>query len=316
MKAAVVLQKAGAPVYSEFKDPKPLEGEVLVNVTASALTHFTKLRALGKHYSFTAQPPFVVGIDGVGKLETGRRVYFLFPRAPFGGMAEQSVVPLSQCIGVPDNVDDVTLAAIADPGMSAWTALETRAKLIAGETVIVNGATGSAGGMAVQIAKHLGAKKVIATGRSHDALNALLSMGADEVIALENGHDALRAAFRQKFEQRVDVVLDYLWGTSAEQLLAAASAGQPTVPVRFVQIGTASAPDIKLSGTVLRSSNIHLLGSGIGSVSPEEIANILSKLMQAASSADFKIATRALPLCQIAEAWSEKNATPRIVLTI
>jgi NADPH:quinone reductase-like Zn-dependent oxidoreductase len=316
MKAAVVWEAGKAPVYSEYEEPIPQGDEVCVHVTASALTNFTKLRAAGKHFSFSTRPPFVVGIDGVGRLEDGRRVYFLFPRVPLGGMAERTVVPSSHCIHVPEDVDDITLAAIADPGMAAWAALEARVRLIPGETVLVNGATGSAGRMAVQIAKHLGAKKVIATGRNQDVLATLSSMGADQVISLNQDGMALKDRLRDQFAQGVDVVLDYLWGTSAEQILAAASAAKAITPVRFVQIGTTSAPDIKLPGAVLRSSNIHIMGSGIGNIALEEIILILAKLMQAASEVRIHIATRQLPLTLIGEAWSSDSASPRIVLTM
>ena len=316
MKAAVVWEVGKSPVYSEFEEPIPHEDEVCVHVTASARTNFTKVRATGRHFSFAAHPPFVVGIDGVGKLDDGSRVYFLFPRIPFGGMAERTVVHSSQCIGVPESVDDMTLAAIADPGMAAWAALEARAKLMVGETVLVNGATGSAGRMAVQIAKHLRAKKIVATGRNQEVLNTLLSIGADEVIPLDHDGKASEYEFREQFKQGIDVVLDYLWGPSAEQILVAASAAKGTMPIRFVQIGTTSAPNITLPGVVLRSSAIQMMGSGIGSIALEEIILILSKLMQAASEDGFHIATRELPLSGIGEAWSTDTATPRIVLTM
>ncbi len=231
-------------------------------------------------------------------------------------MAERTVVRSSQCIPVPDNVDDVTLAAIADPGMAAWAALEARAKLLPGETVLVNGATGSAGRMAVQIAKYLGAKKVIATGRNRETLNALLSIGADDVIPLDHNGRTSEDDLRKQFEQRIGVVLDYLWGPSAEQILEAANAAKGTMPIRFVQIGTTSAPDITLPGAILRSSAIQMMGSGIGSVALEEITLILSRLMQAASEVGFHIATRDLPLSRIREAWSTEGATPRLVLTM
>lgn len=316
MKAAVVLEVGKSPVYSEFEEPIPYEDEVCVHVTASALTNFTKVRAAGKHFSFAARPPFVVSIDGVGKLEDGKRVYFLFPRAPFGGMAERTVVPSSQCISVPEDVDDTTLAAIADPGMAAWAALEARAGLRQGETVLINGATGSAGKMAIQVAKHLGAKRVVATGRNRDVLDTLFSMGADDVIPLNQDGNASDDAFRDQFKQGVDVVLDYLWGGSAEQILQAASASRGTTPIRFVQIGTTSAPDIRLPGAVLRSSDIRMIGSGIGNIGLKRIVQILSRLMHSASEAAFQIPTRVVPLERIEEAWSVESQTPRIVLTM
>ncbi len=316
MKAAVVHELGKAPVYGDFEEPVPAGDEVRVHVTASALTNFTKLRALGKHYSFSSKPPFVVGIDGIGTLDDGRRVYFLFPRAPFGGMAERTVVSASRCMSIPDGLDDVKLAALADPGMSAWVALEARAKMIPGETVLINGATGSAGGIAVQIAKHLGARRIIVTGRNKEVLDHLRSIGADQIVVLGPDGSAPEDALRQHFRQRIDVVLDYLWGPSALQIIAAASAGEATTPVRFVQLGLAGGATVTLPGGLLRSSAIEIMGSGIGSVAADEIFTIIGKLMSAAPTARFELATTPLPLNRIEEAWAAAANAPRIVLTL
>jgi NADPH:quinone reductase-like Zn-dependent oxidoreductase len=170
--------------------------------------------------------------------------------------------------------------------------------------------------MSVQIAKRLGAKKVVATGRNREVLYSLLSIGADEVITQDHDGKASEDELRKQFAERIDVVLDYLWGASADQILAAASAAKGTMPIRFVQIGTTSAPDITLPGAVLRSSAIQMMGSGIGSVALGEILLILSKLMQAADDVGFHIATRELPLSRIGEAWLAESGTPRIVMTI
>jgi NADPH:quinone reductase-like Zn-dependent oxidoreductase len=316
VKAAVVHELGKAPAYDDFEEPVPAGDEVRVHVTASALTNFTKLRALGKHYSFSSKPPFVVGIDGIGTLDDGRRVYFLFPRAPFGGMAERTVVSVSRCMVIPDGIDDVKLAALADPGMSAWVALEARAKMIRGATVLINGATGSAGGIAVQIAKHLGARKVIVTGRNRRVLDHLRSVGADQIVVLGPDGSAPEDALRQHFEQRIDVVLDYLWGPSALQIIAAASADEATTPVRFVQLGLAGGPTIALPAALLRSSAIEIMGSGIGSVASGEIFAIIGKLMSAAPTAGFEIRTTSLPLNRIEDACAIRANSPRIVLTL
>ncbi|QUQ63003.1 quinone oxidoreductase family protein [Kutzneria sp. CA-103260] len=315
MKAAVVHEWGHTPVLEDFETPEAGEGEVRVAVTASALTNFTKLRAAGKHYSAATPPPFIPGIDGIGRSEDGRRVYFLFPRAPFGGLAEAAVVPSSRCVPVPDGVDDITLAAIADPGMSSWAALEVRAKLTPGETVLINGATGTAGGLAVQIAKHLGASTVIVTGRRRDALEPLLDHGADEIIELAEG-EPLHAALRAAFQRGVDIVLDYLWGGSAESILAAAGAGRADRPMRFIQIGTASARTITVPGDLLHSSAIEIMGSGVGSVHPTAIMGILGRLMNAAPAAGFHVATRAFSLTEVGDAWSVEARTPRVVVTM
>src|SRR5271156_5594833 len=155
MKAAIVRGAGQTPAYGDFSEPLPTSGESRIAVTAAALSPVVKSRASGTHYSASGQFPFVVGIDGVGRLDDGRRVYFVLPKAPYGSMAERAVVASAQCIALPDELDDVTAAAIANPGMSSWVAYQERAGLKAGETVLVNGATGTAGRLAVQIAKHL-----------------------------------------------------------------------------------------------------------------------------------------------------------------
>jgi NADPH:quinone reductase-like Zn-dependent oxidoreductase len=124
----------------------------------------------------------VAGADGVGLTADGRRVYFVLPEAHYGALAEKSLVRSKRCISIPDAIDDITAAAIANPGMSAWAALVERAHLRPGDTVLVNGATGSAGRLAVQLAKHLGAGKVIGTGRNESELEELATLGADSVI--------------------------------------------------------------------------------------------------------------------------------------
>src|SRR5271154_5503519 len=189
MKAAIVVEAGKTPIYGDFQEPVPANGEVLVTVRGAALSNVVKSRASGTHYSSSGQLPFVVGIDGVGRLEDGRRVYFALPRAPFGSMSEKTVIRPSQCVSLPDDLEDVTAAAIANPGMSAWAAFKERARLMPGETVLVNGATGTAGRLAVQIAKYMGARKVVATGRNAEALESLSVLGADVTIPLGDGGD-------------------------------------------------------------------------------------------------------------------------------
>ena len=315
MKAAIVRQAGEPPVLGRFAEPVPSPDERRVAVTAAAISHVVKSRASGTHYSSSGQFPFVVGIDGVGRLDDGRRVYFVLPRAPYGSMAGRTVVPATHCLPLPDALDDVTAAAIANPGMSAWAACVERTRLKAGATVLVNGATGTAGRLAVQIAKHLGARKVIATGRNADTLRAVAALGADAVIPL--GDDDLDASLEAQFAEGVDVVLDYLWGKSAERLLVAgARAGADAVPIRFVQIGAVSGADITLPSAVLRSSAIELMGSGIGSIPLDRLLASTAALLQAAVPAGLGIATTPVPLADVERAWPEDDSTRRTVFTM
>lgn len=317
MKAAIVRAAGQPPVYGDFAEPVPAAGEQRIAVTAAAVSQVVKGRAAGTHYSATGRFPFVVGIDGVGRLDDGRRVYFAMPAAPFGSMAERAVVPAARCLALPDALDDVTAAAIANPGMSAWAAYAERARLQPGETVLVNGATGTAGRLAVQIARHFGAKRVIATGRNPAVLQEVAALGADATIPLAGSDAELEDRFRQEFAAGVDVVLDYLWGRSAERLLTAAAKAAPeAVPVRFVQIGAMSGADITLPAAVLRASAIVLMGSGFGSVPPARLLASIDALLQATVPAGLRIAATPVPLAEFEQAWPRDDSTRRTVFTL
>ena len=315
MKAAIVVEAGQTPVYGDFKEPVQADGEVQVTVTAAALSNLVRSRASGTHYSSSGQLPFVVGIDGVGYLDDGRRVYFVLPDAPFGSMSEKTVVPSSRCVMLPDDLDDVTAAALANPGMSAWAAFQERARLVAGETVLINGATGTAGRLAVQIARYMGAGKVVATGRNVEALKTLSALGADVTIPIHDGGNAFEDALKEQFAgDGIDVVLDYLWGPSAERIIVAgAKAGKGAAPIRFVHVGSMSAQNITLPGAALRSSAITLMGSGIGSIPQDRIVKSIDELLQASVTGGFQIATRTFPLCEVEEVWAAANSTPRTV---
>ena len=308
MKAAVVMGAGRAPVFGDFPEPQAGPGECRIAVAASALSHLARGRATGRHYSAGSAFPFVAGVDGVGRLDDGRRVAFLLPRAPHGGMAEMTVVPEARCLSLPDALDDVAAAAIINAGMSSFAALRERAKLQPGETVLVNGATGAAGRLAIRVARHLGAARVVATGRNTEAL---ASLGADAVIALDDEDERMRDAFAEG----VDVVVDYLWGPSAGRLLAAAGRAMPDDrPLRFVQVGNASGAEIALSAAVLRAKPVTLLGSGLGSVSLDRLSACVGAALDMAAAGGFAVeATRAVSLVDVETAWNEPDGGRRTV---
>lgn len=324
MKAGMIMAAGKTPVYGEFNEPVASEGKEVITVSASALSHFSKSRSSGSHYSSDGVFPSVVGADGVGRTADGRRVYFALPEAPYGALAEKSLVRSKQCIPVPDGLDDVTAAAIANPGMSVWAALVERAQLQAGETVLINGATGTAGRLAVQLAKHLGASKVIATGRNESELQELLSVGADVVIpfALGASHPLGAKHYEQvlsaEFAHGIDVVVDYLWGESAKTIIVAVAKTMETgKPVRFVHVGEASGEEnIELPGAALRSSAIQLMGSGIKSVPFSRLLDSVKSVFEAAVPAKLQIATKTVSLSAIEETWLSATGKPRVVFTI
>jgi NADPH:quinone reductase-like Zn-dependent oxidoreductase len=321
MRAGIITAAGEPPVYGDFSEPAASVGKEVIFVSASALSQFSKSRSSGTHYSSGGMFPSVAGADGVGRTADGRRVYFVLPEAPFGALAEQSLVRSKQCVVVPDGVDDVTAAAIANPGMSAWAALVERARLQPGETVLINGATGTAGRLAIQLAKHLGAGRVIGTGRNEAELKELSSLGADIVIPFTLGTSPgarnYEEALIEEFGHGIDVVVDYLWGESAKTVIVAVAKGvEDARPVRFLHVGGASREEnIELPGAALRSSAIQLMGSGVKSVPFPKLLDAIRSVFEAVAPANLQVATKPVPLAEIEKVW-ESPGKPRVVLTI
>lgn len=322
MRAAIVTAPDVSPTFGDFNNPVAHEGFELVTVKAAALSNLTRGRAAGSHYSAENQYPFVPGVDGVGITADGHRVYFVMPEAPFGAMAEQTLVDQRRTVPVPANLDDVAAAALANPGMSCWAALVERAHFQAGETVLINGATGSAGTVAVQVAKHLGAGKIIVTGRNAEELNTLRVLGADVVIPFDlrpenlHGVDDFEQALTDEFAHGLDVVIDYLWGTSARTIIVAvAKAVEDAHPVRFVQVGGASREPVELPGAALRSSAIQIMGSGLKSVPFPKLLDAVRNTFDLATQGELYLSTKAVPLSMVADSWGAPGK-PRLVYTL
>ena len=286
--------------WTEFENPVAEPGEFLVDVSAVALTNLLKAQAAGTHYSSTSTSAFVPGMDGVGRLADGRRVYFIATRKPFGGLAQKSLTREGFFVPLPDELSDLRAAAIANPAMSSWAALTKRAVIRSGETVLINGATGASGKMAIQIAKHLGAKKVIATGRSSAALALLTKFGADEIITLDSDFASKAAAV----VDQVDIVLDYLWGSSAETLLNAIGGVHSSRPIRYVQIGSISGGSISMPAFPFRATGLALMGSGLGSVSNRDLIDVIGQALQVAEKIGLHVDLSQVPVEEAAARWN------------
>jgi NADPH2:quinone reductase len=317
MNAAVVHSFDAPPRYTTFAEPVVAEGERLVRVTAAGLHPIVKALAKGMHYGSSGELPFIAGIDGAGRLEDGARVYFGIARSPFGSFSERGLAASWMCLPLPEGIDDVTAAGIANPAMSSWVALTMRAKFAAGESVLILGATGVAGQLAVQVAKRLGARRVIAAGRNPQALERLKALGADAVIPLDQDQAALVSSFRGELAgEGVDVVLDYVWGQPAERVLEAISQKglrKASSRIRFIQIGESAGKTISLPAATLRSSGLELLGSGFGSASLDQILVALAEFFQVAAREPFQFRTKAAALRDVEALWNEADEGTRLV---
>jgi len=322
MKAAVLHKFGELPTYEEFPDPNvQQDSEVIVRIKASSLTNLTKAIASGQHYLSYTKLPAVVGIDGVGLSDDGTRVYCDGSRPPYGMMAERTVVSRSQCVRIPAGLTDFDAAALPNAGLSSWLPLSYRARLQPGETVLILGATGVAGKLAVQISKQLGAGRVVAAGRNLESLQTLPALGADALISLNQPDHALSDNFAQEAKNGpFNVILDYVWGHPAEALINALTGhGLNAEPmrIRYVSIGTMAGPTISLTSAALRSSGLEIYGSGFGSVSREAIIETLPKIWKLAANGKIRIDTKVVPLTEIRNVWQRSDVQgQRIVITL
>ena len=319
MRAAVVTGPGATPEYGEFPEPSSANDIDVVSVRASALTNVTRARAAGSHYSATGAFPLVPGLDGVGLTSSGQRVLFLLPEAPFGAMAQRTPVPRRFCVPIPDGIDDVTAAAVVNPGMSSVVALRERAGLQPGETVLINGATGTAGRLAVQIARQLGAARVIATGRDPQVLEHLKTSGADATISLLLDPDALQTTLAHEFTtgNGVDVVLDYLYGAPTEAVLGAiANNYQGTAPIRYILTGGATGQPLTLRPAMLAPVPLVLMGSGIGSVPFSEFVRAAGDAVAITAALGPDIDYTPVALQDVETAWNADHGRSRVVFTI
>jgi len=299
MYAAVVHDFASPPRYEEFPDPPVADGTVLARVEASAVHQIVRSIASGRHYSSAARPPFVPGVDGVVQLADGRRVYTVGFRPPYGMLAQLAAVR-PQGILVPDGLSSAVAAAIVNPAQSSW--LPLTANLVPGATVLVLGATGISGSLAVQAARLKGAGRVIAAGRDVAGLERCHALGADAAVELGEGFaDGLRHAA----PDGVDLVLDYLWGPAALDAIAALDklATPSWHETRWLQIGSAAGASIEFDAALMRSRNLRLSGHGIGSGDPAAGPPVIAEVLQAAADDRLTIEIETVPLHDIDGTW-------------
>ena len=322
MKAAVLHQLGQAPKYEDFPDPVPQnDNQVVITVKAASIKNLDKGRASGAHYAPHTKFPDVVGIDGVGVLSDGKRVYAI---GITGMIAEKALADKSKLVAVPDGIDDATAAALPNAIFGAALALKYRASMTPGKVVLVNGATGVTGKMAVQLAKYYGASRVIATGRNAASLQQLTGqLGADEAVSLSQEKDAFVSAVKAIHTKTpIDIVIDYIWGASMEWILQAIKGGglnTPYHPIRIVTVGNMSGDDMHLGSAQLRSTAIEIVGSGFGSLPPEAFVKmnteIIPDLMKLAAGGGLRIDTHPVPLSGVEQAWhSQVSPGARIVV--
>lgn len=304
MNAAVVTSFDEPPHYLSAPAPTPVDGELLVEVLAAGLHPRVRSGASGAHYTSTGALPLIPGIDGVGRRDDGGLVYFVADDDA-GTMAERAVVDPRRAVELPSDADVPRIAAAMNPAMSSWVALRRRVPVQAGQTVFVLGATGNAGGMAVQIARLLGAGRVIGAGRDRSQLDAL---DADAVVQLTGDADATARALAVAAE--ADIVLDYLWGEPAAHAMMAllTQRDDRSRLLEWVQIGAVAGPTMALPSAALRSANLRIQGNGQGAVSPQAYVAELPALVDEIDAGRIRVEVETAPLADVEAVWTRPTA--------
>ena len=321
MKAAVLQKFGGLPQYQDFPEPLVEKGDILVNVKAVVLENFDKAVASGKHYSSRHMFPgfpAIVGHSGVGTLADGTLVAFGGVKPPYGTMAEKAIIPQQYKIymtPVPEDVDAAIAAALPAAALTSFLPLKWGAKLQNGETVLINGATGVSGKIAVQIAAMLGAARIVGTGRDDKGLQTIKQLGADAVIDLKQSDEQVSAAFAKEAGKGYDIVLDFLWGTPTELLLRTLvpkEAGFAKHRTRFVQIGASAGATIALPAEALRTSGLEMTGAG--NISPEVLTDATKQVWEWIQAQKLIVDVEKVPMKNIAAVWEQKTEGKRLVI--
>jgi len=309
MRAAVIDRYGDPPVVRDMPAPEKADLAVLIDVSAAPLNPVDLSIANRRFYGPSPPTPYVPGREGVGRvlegsgLKSGSRVYFETD-GRHGSLAQRSLAQASLTIEIPDGVEDAVAACLGIPALAAWLGLEWRGNIRPKETVLVLGATGVLGMIAVQAARLLGAGRVVAAGRSQDGLRRATELGADATVDLGSEED-LAERFSKAAAGNLDLVIDPLWGPPALAALRVLRVGG-----RLVQLGQAAGPEISLPSGAVRGRQLTILGH-TNFVVPWEIkTRAFQTMAEHAKAGRLKVSYETLPLEQLPEAWRRQASSP------
>jgi NADPH:quinone reductase-like Zn-dependent oxidoreductase len=313
--AGLLVAYGKPPEPSPYTLPEPGPGQVLVRVTAAPIAPLDLLCATGTSYFGPPPLPYIPGVQGVGvvvrsdTLPTGTRVWFATDagmRPGDGGLAEAAVVSREQVVPLPPGIRDADAAAMGLSAVAAWMAVTWRGQLRPGERVLVLGAGGVVGQVAVQVAAALGASAVVAASRRAGARERALHRGATTAADLADaGVDELEARMRTAAGGGVDLVIDPVCGdasTAALRLLRENG--------RLVHLGSSSGPTASFASAALRSGSHSILGYTNNSLTPQQRAEALTRVLELAAAGRCVVESEPFPLAEVARAWTRAAEGP------
>jgi NADPH:quinone reductase-like Zn-dependent oxidoreductase len=319
MKAAILNSADSAPVYGDFAEPEGGPGTEVVDLVAAGIHHVTRSVATGRHYSSGGAFPVIPGLNAVARTAAGELVFTASGQPPYGTFAERMPSPDAMRFPLPAAASPEAVAAGLNPGMGSWLPLQARlAETEKLGTVLVLGATGITGYLAVQNALLLGAERVIGAGRSLSGLERAAAAGA-RTVALSGDADADATALAGALDTGgPTLVLDFVWGPVAEtafRALASGKFGEDDSEIKYVQIGSLAGAEAAVPSALLRSRKVTISGSGAGSVSGADIKTQIPRYIQLIGNGSVDVPFRTFPLSEIGTAWTESaKSGPRVVV--
>jgi NADPH:quinone reductase-like Zn-dependent oxidoreductase len=310
MRAAVVRRSGATPAVDQFADPQPGQGLSVGTLVAAALNPLDVAIVNDQFPLRRLQPPYVAGYEAVVQLGDGTRCYVTAPPAPYGTLAELVPVPDSAGFPVPAGLDPGLAAALGVAGLVGWVALDYRGHLQPGETVLVLGAGGSAGLLAVQSARVLGAGRVVGAARGK-ALGQAADRGADAVVDLADDQ-AIDAGLAAAAPGGYDVIVDFLWGALAPLAMNHANVG-----ARYIQIGSSAGPTSTIAAAAIRNKLLTIVGHGQAATPAEVHRPAYAQLMRHAVDGKFTLDLEQTRLDDISQTWEDLKAGPpgKLVVT-
>jgi NADPH:quinone reductase-like Zn-dependent oxidoreductase len=318
IEAAVVREYGQPPEFSSFDaPPAPSDGQLLVEVEAAGLNP-VDVALSEQRYTVPSPPvPYVPGIEAVGRvvasadpeIKGGERVYVSAPAAPHGTFAATALAYSAGSVPVPDEADPALPCALGIAGIAAYAALVYRANLQPGENVVVLGATGVVGMIAVQAARLLGARSIVAVGRNRERLDATRELGATATAEVADGD--LAQTLRVATEGGADVVIDTLCGPPAEAALAAMA-----INGRLVQLGRSAAETMQVPSSTVRGRALSIRGH-TNMLTPPDVRRAGHEwLLGHATSGELRVEVERVALRDVAEAWRRQKSSPGVKLVL
>lgn len=312
VKAATVTSFDSPPTAAEFPDPVAQPGQVVCDVEVAAVNPVDLLIASGRFYAAVPPLPSVAGREGVVRLPDGSLGYFDSPIPPFGSMAERTLLAEGSWRVLPEGLAPAKALACGIAGLAAYLALTARARMKAGERVLILGAGGAVGQVGIVAARQLGAARVVGAARGEESLRRALDLGADATVSLAGTRDGIAAAIADAFDgEGPDVVVDPLWGTPAEAAVEAMAFGG-----RLVQLGRSAGDTATFDSAAIRGRCLQILGHTNFANTPEEKGSALDVMFGWARDGVLDVPHEVLGLDSIGEAWTRQAAGPGLKLLI